>query len=123
RITDHPAAIAIGGVPRLFERYGPCFQRELVSRVGVVNIKVEKCRHRFAWANAAYHDKRIANSDHRRPIVAEFSSRAKCAPEKLNLHGCVLDHQPRRYAVPAFGNRFRHGLTPSYHAAECSSPR
>ena len=42
RVFDHPAAIAIGRVPWRFERHGTCLQGPLVSRVYVLDIKIEK---------------------------------------------------------------------------------
>src|SRR6266404_1355333 len=58
RIFDHPASIAVGQILRLFERYGAGFQRTLIHRVDVLDIEVEKGRHRVAGPNAAYHDER-----------------------------------------------------------------
>jgi len=84
RILDHPAAIAVGQVLWLFERYGAGFQRTLVRRVDVVDIEVQECGHRVAWANGAYHNERVANFYHRRDVRAEVSCRAERLLEKLN---------------------------------------
>jgi hypothetical protein len=82
----------------------PAKRRRLPAHAAVVNIKVEKCRHRFGWSNSAYHDVGIANPDRGRPISAEVSRRAECLFEKLDLEGRLKNHEPGRYTMPTFGD-------------------
>src|SRR6266851_7400569 len=126
-VFDHPAAIAIGHVLWLFERFGSCFQRTLVCRVDIIDIEVEKCRHRIARANTAYHDERVANFDLAGDVGAKVSCRTERLLEELNQPGDVVNHEPRGHAMPTHGNRFSHRLStpfasPRLGATGCSAP-
>jgi hypothetical protein len=104
RIFDHSAAIAVGQVLWLLERYGAGIQSTLVRRVDVVDIEIEKCGHLIARANAAYHNERVTNPDHGRAVFAEVSRRVQRLFEKLDEFGWVLNYDPRGQAVPTFGD-------------------
>src|SRR6267142_750109 len=108
RVFDHSAAIAIGRVPWLFERHSTCLQGTLVSRVYVLDIKIEKCGHQVAEPNAAYHNQRVADFDDGRGISSQGSGRAECLLEELEQLGCVMNHEPRGHAVPTLRNSFCH---------------
>src|ERR1700682_5205969 len=108
RVFDHTAAIAIGHVLWLFERLGACRQRPLVGRVDIIDIEVQKCRHRVARANAAYHNERVANSDLARYVAVNVSCRTERLLEELNQPGDVVSHEPRGHAMPTHGGRFSH---------------
>ena len=84
RVFDHPAAIAIRHVPGFFDGHCAGFHRPLISRVGIIDIEVQKSRRRVAGANAAYHDERVANFHHGRHFCSEVSCRAERLLEELD---------------------------------------
>ena len=53
-IFDHPTAIAIGQILRIFERDGTGCERTLVRRVDIVDIEIEKRRHGIARGRLVY---------------------------------------------------------------------
>lgn len=86
RIFDHRAAIAIGCLGRCIERHSACFESALVCRIDIIDIQIEKCRHRLAWSDAADHHIRVADSDHRRPVrFDDILSRRKLALENRSV--------------------------------------
>src|SRR5262252_2060298 len=78
-IFDHRAAIAVGLVGGFLERLCACGDRVLVGCVGVVDVEIEECGSRGAWAYAADHDPRVADSHDSRAIGVDFAGRAENA--------------------------------------------
>jgi hypothetical protein len=92
RIFDHRAAIAVGQILWLLEGYRAGLERSLIRRVDVIDIEVEKCGHRVARANAAYHNIRAANSDHGRAVRAEVSCCVERLLKELDQPGWVVNY-------------------------------
>src|SRR5262245_12524548 len=99
----HTTAVAIGHLGWLFERSRACVESALISRVGIVDVYVQKGGHRAANSSVADHDLRIADHDHGWNVLPIFSRCAEHLLEKLHESLRVVNHDSWGDDAPAFG--------------------
>lgn len=103
RVGNHRAPVSIRRVLRFFTGDGAGFQRTLVRGVGIIDVEVQKSRHRFTRSGSADHDDRVADLDLRRRRLYVLSGRRERAFEKVDQLGGILHDESRGNVVPAFG--------------------
>src|SRR5262245_22311436 len=75
RIANHRASISIRQVARLLERRRSRGDSTSVTRIGVIDVDIEKSRHLATRPSAAHHDERIADANLVRSAVIAVGTR------------------------------------------------
>ena len=100
-ISYHRSPVAIWHVGRRFKRDRTGCNRSPVGRIDILNIDIQKCRHRLAKAvAAAHHHDGIADPDFGRQSVTEFATCLKYLPDKCDQVFRFTHDNARRDGVP-----------------------
>src|ERR1043166_7647775 len=131
RIPHHCATITVWRVLRLFNRLRTAIHSAAKSRVGVLDVDVEKGGHCVALQRRTDHEERVADSQFRRPLGLESAGSAEYLLNESYEALRIVDGDPRdqrrpprryvlRHSVDSTSRRARAATRP---ARDCRSPR
>src|SRR5215510_13260666 len=120
-IPHHSAPVPIGQVEWFFNRCCTCVERASIGRVDVVDVDIQKRRHRFAGTRIADHDHRVADSNLRGAIALDVTSGVERPLQELDQITGTLNNDSRRNRMQApWIRRDRHGFL---HRERCCCVR
>lgn len=109
-IPDHRAPITVRRIRRHLDRFSACRDRPPVGLIRVLNVDIEKGRHRLAAASAvADQDDRVSDPNFRWRSGPNFTLRIENVSQESGQAGEVARDNSRYDGRPAGGLELGHG--------------
>src|SRR5579859_8289892 len=72
----------------------------MICTIGVPDVNIQKRGHALSSSRLAYHDLRVTDIHHRRPIGLKFPGGRKDSLQEGDQSGCVSSDNSRRDGLP-----------------------